>query len=733
MGTSVVFQESPKGPRAEMIKAMVEERSASQAAASASATSASQSATSASQSQAAASGAAESASNAASQASAADLARINAESARVSSETARDAANAARTGAENARNAAQAAAMTLGATAYASAAELPVAPAANARGYVYADATAENNGLWFWGAVGPWEKDVLSPASTGALAAEIAEREAAENAALLERLVLKAVQQVLATAGIYPLGENSLGLVNMYTDQHSGLLWGQTADGKVYEAQVIREPLGDNNLDLVHGATDQEGNLLWGQTPDATTYEGEFVRERMPENNLGLVGGYVDQDDNVLMGPTRTGGAIIAGMSIEPLSENNLDLVGPCVIFEGDTLGFGINSRGRIVGEESRYARLRREIIAFIGQSNVIGQGVAITTTPPYDDGAALKFPGGPVGAQAEVINTARLVDLAEDVTETMACGFARRMLGGNPDRGILALGQGWGGMTIEAVGPGGATGTYERVMAQVDVAAALPHGAVCRALVLVNGEADGLNSNPNFHTDQERLRGQFARDVMARTGQVEEPLLMTFQTSSVAGYKGESIALRDTFTTPFLQLKAALENPKIILVGPMYAATYADQSHVVPESMRTILGEKAGQVWRLVFVERMQWLPLHVTNIAADNDAIVIDFRSPLGMALEIDTVAVTDPGHLGFNLLDAGGVAISSVTQTGDHQVTIECSGNVPSGSRLSYAFHNGTNDTSGWNTGARGCIRDTDPTLSLYTGQPMRNWLCAFQHRF
>lgn len=97
-----------------------------------------------------------------------------ASTARVGSETARSQAQAAQAAAE-------AAALTMGAVAYATAAALPGAPAANAKGYVYADLTPANNGLWFWGAAGPWTKDTLSPASAADLLAEAEARQALVN------------------------------------------------------------------------------------------------------------------------------------------------------------------------------------------------------------------------------------------------------------------------------------------------------------------------------------------------------------------------------------------------------------------------------------------------------------------------------------------------------------------------------------------------------------------------
>lgn len=513
------------------------------------------------------------------------------------------------------------------------------------------------------------------------------------DAAALERRILHAVQQVLAVAGVFPLGENSLG--------------------------------------IAHGITDNKNRLLWGQRPSGTTYEGQVVREVLGENNLDLLSGTIDANGRILHGIRRSGGFFAAGLANDPLYDNNLDLVGNVVVDADDRVIFGLRSDGSLLAYVAT-VNTRWEMFPLTGQSLAEGgANAAITTTPPYDAEVAAKFSNGPVGKQAEVIGPG-LVALAEQVNETISTGMARRVLGDHPDIRLLMAGQAWGGKTIAEISLGAADGIYEKILAQMDVAAALAPGAVIRAVGMINGEADGIISTPDFDAALESYRRQFTSDVADRLAQVEVPFLMTCQTSAVAGYRGGSIALRDSFLTPFAQLRAGLTYPNIVLVGPKYHLVYIDHAHIDALSTR-LWGEKYGQVWRHLFLNNQSWLPVHAKNVTRDNDAIVLDLHSPVGMPIEIDNISVTDPGDLGFNLLDAAGVAINSVTQTGDFQITVECSGNVPNGSRLSYAFHNGIAGTSGWNTGARGCIRDSDATRSIYTGTVMPNWLCAFQTNF
>lgn len=487
-----------------------------------------------------------------------------------------------------------------------------------------------------------------------------------------------------------PVGVADHRLDFAVTDSLGRLLIGAGVDGDAAFAGGWMSPPGDTSMDMAWAVTFSTGALGLGVDRLGRTHLSGAVFEQLGANDLGLVWGVVDATGRVLLGVNADGSVNV-----------------------GTTFG------------------ARVEMIPSTGQSLTEGgANAAVTTNPPYSAGQALKFENGPIGKQGEVIGP-ELVPLAEEINETLSTGMARRLLADHPDRVVLMAGQAWGGKTLAEISLGAADGIYEKIQVQMDLAAAMPQGAVIRAVPMIHGEADGLISNATYDTDLEVFRRQFARDAMLRLGQTEIPNLLMCQTSSVSGYRNNTAA-RDGFTTPFLQLRAALTNPRIILVGPKYQLTYVDHSHIDALSTR-LWGEKYGQVWRHVFVDRQVWLPVHAKEVTRDNDAIILNLHSPVGMAIEIDDTAVTDPGNYGFNLLDAGGVTISTVTQTGDFEITVECSGNIPDASRLSYAFHNGIYTTSGRETGARGCIRDSDPTLSIYTAAAMPNWLCAFQHIF
>lgn len=583
--------------------------------------------------------------------------------------------------------------------------------------------------------------------------------------------ILRAVQQLLAHTGLYVLPANNLGLVTGIVDAGGRVLWGQRPSGTVYEGGFVRsvfsennldiigevmtdaegrvlsattktggaylaglrvEPLGDNSLDLLGEViTDAEGRVLSGTTKTGGAYLAGLRSEPLGDNSLDLLGEAItDADGRVLSGTTRTGGAYTAGLLCEPLGENSLDAVGDVYVDADDRVVFGVTSSGRLIGAIVADQRGRVEMIIVTGQSLAEGgANLAITTVPPYPDGDALKFANGPVGKQAEIIGPG-FVPLAEQTNETVSTGIARRVLADHPDMSLLLAGQAWGGKTLAEISLGGGLGIYEAIQSQMDAAAARPSGAVIRACALIHGEADGITSNTTYDIGLRDYQRQFARDAMTRTGQAEIPVLLTCQTSSAAGYRG-NVATRDSFTTPFLQLKASVDHPEIVLIGPKYHLTYIDHAHIDALSTR-LWGEKFGQVWRQVCIEKRHWRPLSPATITVDGSDVIIDLHVPFGPVV-VDTSAVTDPGNLGFNLMDAGGATITSVTITGDSQITVSLSAPPVPGWRLSYAFHNGTAGFSGWDSGARGCIRDSDPTLSIYSGQPMPNWLVAFQHTF
>ncbi|MDS9468220.1 hypothetical protein RGQ15_11645 [Paracoccus sp. MBLB3053] len=107
-----------------------------------------------------------------------------AETSRSGAVAAQTVAQSERTAAEIARAGAESAALTLGATSYATLSALQaVAGTGNARGYVYADGTDSNNGLYFWGG-GIWLKDPLDPRTRIAIIQAITEQVEARIASI---------------------------------------------------------------------------------------------------------------------------------------------------------------------------------------------------------------------------------------------------------------------------------------------------------------------------------------------------------------------------------------------------------------------------------------------------------------------------------------------------------------------------------------------------------------------
>ncbi|WP_411034542.1 hypothetical protein [Shinella sp. BYT-45] len=566
---------------------------------------------------------------------------------------------------------------------------------------------------------------------------------------------------VAGEAGIWQLSGNNLGVTFAISADDGKMPWGVLPDGSYYAGALLTEiNYAGNNLGLVDGLVGAGGRLLWGVDRWGGEWIGGQYSEPLGSNNLGLIWGIVGDDGKVPLG-VRSDGSLIGALALQDVGavvwEAGGNLYGLLGTQEVQLTSTGKYDLPRVVGEHVHFRSTRRRDVSMtyrvaynnpgklevfyasrkaneasftIGQSLAEGGDVAITTTPPFPSNA-LKFANGPVGKQSEVL-TGPLVPLAEAVNETISTGMARNILADELDRTLVMAGQAWGGKTYAELKKGAADGVYEKVIAQAVYLAGLPGGAHCRAVNVIHGEADGLISNVNYDADLREWLDDLNEDIRGALDQSDRIVMLTCQTSSAAGYR--SIGVRDTFTTPFLQLKASEENDDIFLVGPKYHLTYLDHSHIDAASTR-LWGEYYGKVYRRVVIEGEDWRPLSPATITVDGSDVVIDCHVPVA-PIVIDTTAVTDPGNLGFNLLDAGGATITGVSVTGPAQITVALSAPPQTGWRLSYAFHNGAasaGSNSGPTTGCRGCIRDSDPTLSAYTVAPLRNWLVAFQHIF
>ncbi|MFH0280462.1 sialate O-acetylesterase [Vibrio alginolyticus] len=184
---------------------------------------------------------------------------------------------------------------------------------------------------------------------------------------------------------------------------------------------------------------------------------------------------------------------------------------------------------------------------------------------------------------------------------------------------------------------------------------------------------------------------------------------LITYQTNHRYQYTTPKTALG--------QLLSSIRHPLVFMSGPIYQYDVVDHTHLTNFDSRR-LGEKMMQAAMAVEKEG-NWEPLRPIMVrkGVDNE-IIAEFlvRYP---PLVFDDSEVVNPGDYGFEVLDEQGnkQAIESITIGIGNTVIIRTLNPLPSKVYLAYAYHNEPGASSGRTTGARGNLRDSDPTLSVY----------------
>ncbi|PYE80569.1 hypothetical protein [Pseudoroseicyclus aestuarii] len=360
------------------------------------------------------------------------------------------------------------------------------------------------------------------------------------------------------------------------------------------------------------------------------------------------------------------------------------------------------------------------ELFLITGQSLATGRAPAISTMAGL--GAAARcLTGGPVGWNDRPV-TLPARELSERGVETIASGFAAHLLAEGDLRAFIA-GQAWVGQPYATLKKGGETGVFEAVISQTRLARQIEPDLQPGAILLLHGETDGALGTPDYDLLLEEWVAHLREDLGLAMGMGWTAPLLFCQTSSISGYdRGGG---RSAFRTPLAQLHASERHPDMILVGPKYAYDYIDWAHIDAPSTR-LHGEYFAKAYKGVRTGR-GWHPLSPASISCRANRLHVEFRVP-EPPLVLDTDTIPDPGWFGFHLSDPAasirGIRIASATS-----LEIDLTAPPAPGSILSYALHNGVSGTSGRMTGARGCLRDSDATRSVFTGQAMPNWCVAF----
>ena len=275
----------------------------------------------------------------------------------------------------------------------------------------------------------------------------------------------------------------------------------------------------------------------------------------------------------------------------------------------------------------------------------------------------------------------------------------------------------------------------------------------VVRAVTAIHGQGESDSNEQNFgfllSTDGENRRllnytdalldwqWDYETKVREITGQTEALPMFISQFGTMT---------TDTSIIPQRQLDAhTSSNGKVILVAPNYPfPPYQDCNHYLPHSQRW-LGAQFAKAYERVVIEGGKWEPTRPLGITRAGNVLTVRYVVPVP-PLVVDTERVsartdgfaTKPFY-GFIYRDSTmSASITNVVVTAPDTVTVTLSA-APTGADkvLRYAFESQTADRRcpGPEKGARGNIRDSDPTLAYHTdaaGKPYElfNWSVAFE---
>jgi hypothetical protein len=319
-------------------------------------------------------------------------------------------------------------------------------------------------------------------------------------------------------------------------------------------------------------------------------------------------------------------------------------------------------------------------------------------------------------------------------VVETMSSAFANLVSQLANDEGagpydLLLSVHGSGAKLYAQLKKG--THPYANGMAQVvagrDIAKQLGRPYVVSAIALVHGESDHASKSTHYLENLLEWQADYESDVKAITGQAEPvPLFETQISSFTRMMKGT-----ETSAIVGAQLAAHVKsNGKVVLVGPKYHLQYSkDGVHLTSEGYRH-MGEDYAKAYRRVVVDGKRWEPVRPLSVSRDGAIITVKFAVP-APPLVLDPNLVSDPGHFGFEYSDASASSptIQRVEVTAPDTVVVTLSSAPTADDRhLRYAFTGVRGSPSGPKTGARGNLRDSDPTPSR-SRHPLYNWCVHF----
>ncbi len=567
-----------------------------------------------------------------------------------------------------------------------------------------------------------------------------------------------------------------------YIEQESAEL--RAADVELANIVVNQTALHHGNTSLAYALTDERNRVAMGITNRGDIYQMSATTRNTKYNGWGVT----DSQDRLLLGfntakasfelPAQSttwlgSGDFATADKYYKVSEQVLDTgekympagiisdVGICFLKGGDVyLQKGatttqITQRGDVVacemsGNAVRYVAPRRGLyLTYEWRDGVISQVFEPSTLDGYFvTGQSLSVSGDNVATSTtELPNNAYTIStgpmwytdwnnkingvirLKERHKETICTSFGKASLARNPNKPMMVFGSGRGGRAYAALVRGGESGVYEKIITAAKFVQNSSNKTTYRAMLLIHGEADGNAKNADYDKNLSTWLDMYTSDLKAITGQKDEPVLLLCQTAGAAYYK-RTLDIRHQFTTPFLQLKASAENPRIFAVTPKYMFNTVDGIHIDGASQQ-VLGSYYAKVKHLVVDKGEDWLgvrPLSCKQTSDTTIELIFNVPSP---PLVLDTETVSDPSNYGFYLYNAGDVAIKSVSLDDSlNKITLTTTGSIPETATVTYAFDNGTGGKSGPIEGARGCLRDSCDELATDGIWQLHNWCFAFE---
>lgn len=430
---------------------------------------------------------------------------------------------------------------------------------------------------------------------------------------------------------------------------------------------------------------------------------------------------------------------------------------------ETDTGGDGGGSDATVEEPARPYVAFDVNHVISTGQSNSVAhEGRPIlSTTQPY---ANLMFDVGVMTTGTceqqgcrSYQKPSSFVPLVEGDTfwypvETMSSGLANqaaklaRERFAKPNHDLLVSLAGRNGLTYWCLRKGscnyvdqGYLKSFDETMRQVADGQAIAKAAgksyVVRLATSIHGESDDYGyavNTPEFPLDgsdggyrtvkdyKEALlewQRDFETGVKEITAQTEPvPLLV----SQFSGWNDKA-----TSAVTIFQYQAHAESQgKVVLVAPGYFLEFAsDCRHYTAASERK-LGEYFGKAYARIVLEGKRWEPVRPIKVTRSGNTIVAKYAVP-SPPLVLDTERVTNPGNYGFEAVDGETpIPVTDVKVTAPDTITVTLAAAPTPTTHLRYAYTHVVGTCVGPVTGARGNVRDSDPTPSQY-GYDLFNW--------